>query len=244
MSDGFLSRWARRKQAVRATERIVASAVPDGVEPEAALDAGIQASEGSPAPQPVALTGNGPEAGPDDLLAKLPSLDALTPETDLTAFLQAGVPTALRNAALRRMWSLDPAIRDFVSEAREYAYDWNTPGGVPGMGPLLPTDDVKAMLKRIIDGVPVAAEEEPDTEPQEAPTPSSQEAGQEAGQAAGEIAGAAPPEPETDPVTESVPPTLPDMHPPAAVAALEAPEVAQTALPRPRLRRHGGAMPS
>ena len=47
------------------------------------------------------------------------------------------------------MWSLDPAIRDYVGEAREYAYDWNVPGGVPGNGPLLPTDDVGAMLGRI-----------------------------------------------------------------------------------------------
>ncbi|MBL7309634.1 DUF3306 domain-containing protein, partial [Escherichia coli] len=82
----------------------------------------------------------------------LPSLEALTAETDLTPFLRAGIPAVLRNAALRRMWSLDPAIRDFVSEAREYAYDWNSPGGVPGLGPLLPSDDVQAMLGRLLGG--------------------------------------------------------------------------------------------
>ena len=59
-------------------------------------------------------------------------MDELTPETDITVFLRKGVPEFLKNAALRRMWSLDPAIRDYVSEAREYAYDWNVPGGVPG----------------------------------------------------------------------------------------------------------------
>ncbi|KQQ27154.1 hypothetical protein ASF53_19855 [Methylobacterium sp. Leaf123] len=236
MSDGFLSRWARRKEAVRATERTVAPAHPDADEAEVNLDTEAHTGEGSPAPQPVVLTGDEPEAGPDDLLARLPSLDALTPETDLTAFLQAGVPTALRNAALRRMWSLDPAIRDFVSEAREYAYDWNTPGGVPGMGPLLPTDDVKAMLKRIVDGVPVAAEEEPAPESQEAPTASSEDAA--------ESADTALPEPETDPATASLPMPMPDMHAPVAVAAVDAPEVEQPTLPRPRLRRHGGAMPS
>lgn len=236
MSGSFLTRWARRKEAVRVTERTVAPAITDRTEAEAALDAEAHTGEGSLPPQPVALTGDEPEAGTDDLLARLPSLDALTPETDLAAFLQAGVPTALRNAALRRMWSLDPAIRDFVSEAREYAYDWNTPGGVPGMGPLLPTDDVKAMLKRIIDGVPVAAEEEADTEPQDAPTASSE--------GAAEIADAAPPEPETDPATDGVPLPMPDLHAPVAVATVEAPEVVQPTLPRPRLRRHGGAMPS
>lgn len=236
MSGSFLSRWARRKEAVRATERTVAPAITDRPEAEAARGAEAPTGEESSAPQPLALAGDEPEAGTDDLLARLPSLDALTPETDLTAFLQAGVPTALRNAALRRMWSLDPAIRDFVSEAREYAYDWNTPGGVPGMGPLLPTDDVKAMLKRIIDGVPVAAEEEPDTERQDAPTASSERAA--------EISDPAPPEPETDPATDGDPLPMPDLHAPVAIAAIEAREVVQPALPRPRLRRHGGAMPS
>lgn len=234
MSGSFLSRWARRKEAVRATERIVAPAITDGTEAEATLDAEAQVGEESPALQPVALTGDEPEAGPDDLLAKLPSLDALTPETDLTAFLQAGVPTALRNAALRRMWSLDPAIRDFVSEAREYAYDWNTPGGVPGMGPLLPTDDVKAMLKRIIDGVPMATEEEPGTEPEDVPMASSDEPVA--------FADAAPAEPDT--ATEPVPLSPPEMHAPVAAADIDAPEVVRPTLPRPRLRRHGGAMPS
>ena len=40
----------------------------------------------------------------------------------------------------------DPRLRE---RSREYAYDWNVPGGVPGNGPLLPTDDVGAMLGRI-----------------------------------------------------------------------------------------------
>ena len=104
------------------------------------------------------------------------------------------------------------------------------------MGPLLPTDDVKAMLKRIIDGVPVPAEEEPDTEPQDAPTAASEEAPQ--------IADAAPLEPETAPETDGVPLPMSDLHAPVAVAAVESPEVVQSTLPRPRLRRHGGAMPS
>src|SRR3546814_8539167 len=43
---------------------------------------------------------------------------------------------------------LDPAIRDFVGHARDYAYDWNTPGGVPGSGALQP-EDVAAMVRRI-----------------------------------------------------------------------------------------------
>jgi hypothetical protein len=58
------------------------------------------------------------------------------------------------------MWALDPAIRDFVGEARDYAYDWNAPGGVPGSGPLLASDDVDALLRRAIGGSPDAASPE------------------------------------------------------------------------------------
>jgi hypothetical protein len=76
---------------------------------------------------------------------------------DLSLFMRSGVPVSLRNAALRRMWALDPAIRDRVGDALEYAYDWNIPGNVPGSGPLLPIDDVAAMLRSIA-GMP--AEEE------------------------------------------------------------------------------------
>ena len=72
----------------------------------------------------------------EEELAALPKIDTLQVDTDITPFLRAGVPAALRNAALRKMWLLDPEIRDFVGHARDYDYDWNTPGGVPGSGAL------------------------------------------------------------------------------------------------------------
>jgi hypothetical protein len=87
-----------------------------------------------------------------DEIAALPPIAELTAETDISAFLRRGVPEPLRNAALRRMWSLDPKIRDFVGDAREYAYDWNTPGGVPGYGPLPATDDIARMAAQIVGG--------------------------------------------------------------------------------------------
>jgi hypothetical protein len=67
----------------------------------------------------------------------LPRVEELTPESDLSSFLREGVPEALKKAALRRMWSLDPAIRDFVGPA-EYAWDFNNPGAIPGFGAALP----------------------------------------------------------------------------------------------------------
>jgi hypothetical protein len=89
---------------------------------------------------------------PAEELAALPRLEELTPETDLAPFMRGGVPASLRNAALRRMWALDPTIRDRVGDALDYAYDWNLPGSVPGSGALLASDDVQAMLRAIVGG--------------------------------------------------------------------------------------------
>jgi hypothetical protein len=49
------------------------------------------------------------ESGP----AILPPIEAIDAHTDVTVFLRSGVPDELRRAALRRAWTVDPAIRDF-----------------------------------------------------------------------------------------------------------------------------------
>lgn len=218
MSDGFLSRWARRKRDVLQSERVAPPVEAGVVSPDAeAVEAGASPPEVETEPDAIA-----------DLLADLPSLTDLTAETDLIPFLRAGVPAALRNAALRKMWSVDPAIRDFVSEAREYAYDWNTPGGVPGLGPLLPSDDVKAMLSRMINREPDAPLP-PDAEPLLAdgsdPAPT---AGPESG-----------PEPAValDPLDPERPADSSEAPTPAVVRPVEP-------VTTVRLRRHGGALPS
>ena len=79
MSDGFLSRWSRRK-------RDEARRPAEAPEPPAADVAAESSEEGE---------GLTPEE-----LAALPSLDTLTAATDLAPFLRAGVPRVLRNAAL------------------------------------------------------------------------------------------------------------------------------------------------
>jgi hypothetical protein len=141
MSDNFLSRWSRRKQEARRAER-----QPEPVAEDESRPASEVEDEGAvQAPTPV---GEEPALTPEEV-AQLPGIEELTVDTDISAFLRKGVPEALRNAALRRMWVLDPAIRDFVGEARDYAYDWNTPGGVPGSGELLPGQDVQAMVRQV-----------------------------------------------------------------------------------------------
>ena len=91
-----------------------------------------------------------PKREPEFDLSSLPKLEELTGSTDITAFLRKGVPEHLRNAALRKSWALDPAIRNYVNPALEYAYDWNTPGGVPGGGELGAGIDVARLVSQIM----------------------------------------------------------------------------------------------
>lgn len=68
---------------------------------------------------------------------------------EIAGWLKRNVPPAWKTAALRRLWVADPAIRNFVGMA-DYAWDWNTPGGAPGFGPLRAVDDVAALLQRLV----------------------------------------------------------------------------------------------
>src|SRR5438132_1033143 len=42
------------------------------------------------------------------------------------------------------------AIRSYVNPALEYAYDWNTPGGVPGSGEIGAGTDVARLVSQIM----------------------------------------------------------------------------------------------
>jgi hypothetical protein len=132
---GFLSRWSQRKHEAKQPER----------EAPAKADAPSEPAADS-------------KAEPEFDLSSLPKLEDLTANTDITAFLRKGVPEHLRNAALRKSWALDPAIRNYVNPALEYAYDWNTPGGVPGNGEIGPGVDIARMVSQIMGGGESVAE--------------------------------------------------------------------------------------
>jgi hypothetical protein len=138
--EDFLARWSRRKlERQRAAEEVSPPLPAQETLPPATEAGGTKT--GSAAPVEPELTA--------EEIAALPKIEDLTADSDIAVFLRKGVPEMLKNAALRRLWLLDPTIRDYVGEAREYAYDWNVPGGVPGNGPLLPSDDVEGMLRQI-----------------------------------------------------------------------------------------------
>src|SRR3954468_17187453 len=141
---GFLARWSQRKQEAKQPEP----------KPDAPTDENTESS-GSPAPQ-------GDDVTPEFDLSTLPKLEELTGSTDITAFLRKGVPEHLRNAALQKSWALDPAIRNYVSPALEYAYDWNAPGGVPGGGELGASVDVARLVSQIM-GEPAAEQTSSET---------------------------------------------------------------------------------
>lgn len=236
MSDGFLARWSRRKRDEARRPAEPPAPPPDAASPGVA-----------PAEDDTSLS-------PEEL-AQLPSLEALTAATDLAPFLRAGVPRALRNAALRRMWSVDPAIRDFVSEAREYAYDWNTPGGVPGTGGAISAEDVRAMVEKVFGG---------GEEKTSATSGESDAAEESAGFTSPGGRGEGVSQEEASPETPSHPPLTPRsidhevagaLSPPAGSGDAHHPSCERSAVGEkipcpspdapspPRLRRHGGALP-
>src|SRR5260221_1701652 len=133
---GFLARWSQRRQEAERLDR-EAPAADDNVPP-------APAAEG--------------DAEPEFDLSSVPKLEDVTEATDITAFLRKGVPEHLRNAALRKSWALDPAIRNYVNPALEYAYDWNTPGGVPGNSEIGAGMDVARLVSQIMGAGESAAE--------------------------------------------------------------------------------------
>jgi hypothetical protein len=211
-SPTFLSRWSRLKRETEARRSAEGQRAT-------AHDANLfREARTKPDLSTVA------ELTPEELAA-LPRLEDLTPDSDLAPFMRAGIPATLRNAALRRMWALDPAIRDRVGDALDYAYDWNVPGNVPGAGPLLASDDVPTML-RSIGGVPDA---EPSSESQTRPR---SEALEQPDSGKSQLP-SGPQPPQAAELSEPPDPREARAHTPPEPAPKE---VAQT-------RRHGGATP-
>ena len=85
---------------------------------------------------------------------------SIGPGVDIKPFLAAWVPDSLRNAALKRLWSLDPEIRDAVGDALDYAFDYNRPETIPGFGALAATDAREIVSRLFAPSAQQAAEAE------------------------------------------------------------------------------------
>lgn len=134
--ENFLSRWSRLKRESESA-------------PEAALAETPAAAPVSSTSDVPAAAAAGEEAAFD--LSRLPSLDSIGVDTDISMFMQSGVPSALRHAALRRAWASDPAIRDFRG-LQENDWDFNAPDSVPGFGTFKSEDEIKALARRLFGG--------------------------------------------------------------------------------------------
>jgi hypothetical protein len=126
----FLARWSQRKHEAKQPDRDAPTANSDAPSGPVAESEVVQEFD----------------------LSSLPKLEDMTATTDITGFLRKGVPEHLRNAALRKSWALDPAIRNYVNPALDYAYDWNTPGGVPGSSEIGSGMDVARLVSQIMGG--------------------------------------------------------------------------------------------
>lgn len=209
---GFLARWSQRKH-------------------DAKRDSDAPAAEADVPTDPVA------EAEPEFDLSSLPKLGEMTATTDITGFLRKGVPEHLRNAALQKSWALDPAIRNYVNPALDYAYDWNTPGGVPGSSEIGAGMDVARLVSQIMgSGESLADPSVSDPEPGKAsPSDAAQEAGVELATEALRL---------TD---ERIPIAQKPANPEEIAASegqreVDAPQ-SESAAPQQTVRRHGSAKP-
>jgi hypothetical protein len=181
MSDDntFLARWSRRKR----------EAAPDARKQPKPENAG-----GGAASRAAAAALSSGETQPAFDPASLPPIESIVAGTDISAFLAAGVPADLTRAALRRVWSSDPMIRDFVGLS-ENSWDFNAPGAMPGFGPI-DKEEVARLVTRLLgepDATAVAAH--PPTSPSQTDNHAS-----ESGQARGiqAIPGSAGPVPAPD----------------------------------------------
>ena len=144
--ENFIARWSRRKREsaeaeAEATKPAAASSAPDET-------AHADDDRGEAGGVPPAQSGASEPASEFDW-TKLPPVETITAESDIRAFLRAGVPPELTRAALRRAWAADPKIRDFVGLA-DYDWDFNTPGAIAGFGPLEMSDELRRQVVQMI----------------------------------------------------------------------------------------------
>jgi hypothetical protein len=131
--ENFLSRWSRLKRESR---------VEESGDEKRAVDVPPGPAMSSP-----------PAFDP----ASLPPIESIVADSDIRAFLAAGVPAELTRAALRSAWAADPAIRDFIGIA-ESQWDFNDPAAIPGFGPLGAADYARDLVARALASPNGAAE--------------------------------------------------------------------------------------
>ncbi len=137
--EGFLGRWSRRKRTARRARPAAGVADAAGTaKPAPVGDETPPRRTGRMITDPIGTTVAEPEKTEEatdgsalaaveptgeavDPTADLPPVETLDENSDYTGFLRDGVPEALRNAALRRLWRSSPlfAFRDGLDDYDE-----------------------------------------------------------------------------------------------------------------------------
>lgn len=133
--ESFLGRWSRRKQDAEQKKPPPVKTADEAADPAVA-----PGDDAAPKPSSPPMRRLEP-AELQEKIASLPRIADIDAATDVTGFMQPWVPAELRTQALRKLWTVDPAVRDHVIFA-DYALDYNTPGAAPGYGPLSTTAEM------------------------------------------------------------------------------------------------------
>jgi hypothetical protein len=123
MADGFLGRWSRRKQEVRAglpVQEPPATAAPR-------VDPPSQPVGLPPAPQPATQADAPAQPAPPQ--PSLADVDLLTPQSDFTPFVAQGVAPEVRNAAMKKLFA-DPHY-NVMDRLDIYIDDYTQPDPLP-----------------------------------------------------------------------------------------------------------------
>jgi hypothetical protein len=153
--ETFAARWSRLKRKSAAGKgRAQAQSAEEKAQNEGvAAKEGPRLSEGHAREQRPEHPASEPPFDP----AALPPIDSIVAGSDIRAFLQKGVPAELTKAALRRAWTSDPAIRDFIGIA-ENQWDFTDPAAIPGFGPLEATGDLPQLIAQAMGELPTMPE--------------------------------------------------------------------------------------
>ena len=132
MADGFLGRWAKRKEAVRKGEEVppepqVAEKPLPSPQPSPASGRGSELAGLAPSPPRGEGGGEGrPDPPP---LPTLADTESLTKDSDFTRFVQPGVSPEVKNAAMKKLFA-DPHF-NVMDGLDTYIDDYGKPDPIP-----------------------------------------------------------------------------------------------------------------
>jgi Protein of unknown function (DUF3306) len=117
MADGFLGRWAKRKEAVRKGEEVA---------PEPVKEVEARVSPPQPAPADLASPPVEAQAPPPPTLE---DVQALTADSDFSRFVKPDVSPEVKNAAMKKLFS-DPHF-NVMDRLDTYIDDYGKPDPLP-----------------------------------------------------------------------------------------------------------------